>query len=653
MAYENLCMYCFEDMEGQTTCPHCGKDSRAAVPQIQMLPGSRVYHDRFLIGRALGQDATGIVYAAFDTKKENKLRIREYLPRDCAERLNDGAVVPVAGMEDQFEAGIRKLRASVESVEDPRKRHFFFEENGTAYIAQRKFAASAASRDTEPEEEEETGGKRRVLLFAGIAVAVLVVAAVLLITVFNGAIPTQRDITQSPTLDPSMVWIPQTTPSPTPYVAPTFAALVDPELSWMEYTYDGDVEKEYQQAQQASTTPTPKPTEQAATTQRYSLVDGGSKKTQIRALQEQLSELGWLDESQITGKYDAATRQAVRDFQNYVNERYNPRQKLTVDGVAGPKTQQWLYEADAQKPTPSPTPRITPKPDDGTIDESSSAGKVRAAQKKLIALGLLPASAADGRYGATTAAAVRRFQQRVNELSGYDVLEVSGRLDPQSLAFLDYYSEEWEGLRKATAEPTATPKATAKPTSTPTTRPVETLDGVIDGNAPKEKIREVQQLLVDIGMRPKGGADGIYGSSTISAVADFQTWVNAQRKEETLTVSGQVDQMTLLYLQYCKDHGMMPRGTQEPKATATPTPEPTEEPLELVDDEPLEPEGSQEIDIGEDSPEESIRYVQEMLQAMGAMDADIDANGVYGKDTVRAVELFQRWVNSEIGRAHV
>ena len=105
MAYENLCMYCFEDMEGQTTCPHCGRDSRAAVPQIQMLPGSQVYHNRFLIGRALGQDATGIVYAAYDTKKENRLRIREYLPRDCAERLNDGTVVPSAGKEDEYDAG--------------------------------------------------------------------------------------------------------------------------------------------------------------------------------------------------------------------------------------------------------------------------------------------------------------------------------------------------------------------------------------------------------------------------------------------------------------------------------------------------------------------------------------------------------------------
>ena len=245
MEYENLCMYCFEDLEGNTVCPHCGKDSRAAVPQIQMLPGSRVYHDRFLIGRALGQDATGIVYAAFDTKKENRLRIREYLPRDCAERLNDGAVVPIAGTEDQFEAGLKRLRASVESVEDPRKRHFVFEENGTAYIAQRK-SATNAEKDIEEDEEEELGGKRRVLLFAGIAVAVLLVAAILLITVFNGTVSTNRDLTQNPTLDPGMLWIPETTPTATPYVAPTFAALVDPELSWMDYTYDGDVEQENQ-----------------------------------------------------------------------------------------------------------------------------------------------------------------------------------------------------------------------------------------------------------------------------------------------------------------------------------------------------------------------------------------------------------------------
>ena len=146
MAYENKCMYCFEDLGGRDICPHCGHDSRAAVPQIQLLPGTLLHNGRFLVGRAMGQDASGIVYMAYDTKREATLRIREYLPRDSARRLNDGSVAPAAGAEEAFERGMQRLKASVEAVEDPKKRHFYFEENGTAYIAQRKSASSAAPR---------------------------------------------------------------------------------------------------------------------------------------------------------------------------------------------------------------------------------------------------------------------------------------------------------------------------------------------------------------------------------------------------------------------------------------------------------------------------------------------------------------------------
>ena len=40
MAYEHLCMYCFEENGGKSVCPHCGRDARAAVPAIQLLPGT-------------------------------------------------------------------------------------------------------------------------------------------------------------------------------------------------------------------------------------------------------------------------------------------------------------------------------------------------------------------------------------------------------------------------------------------------------------------------------------------------------------------------------------------------------------------------------------------------------------------------------------
>ena len=200
-----------------------------------------------------------------------------------------------------------------------------------------------------------------------------------------------------------------------------------------------------------------------------------------------------------------------------------------------------------------------------------------------------------------------------------------------------------------------------------------------DEGLTQDEIEAVQQLLADIGMMSRSGVDGVYGSATISAVADFQQWVNDQRKEEILPVNGEVDQLTLLYLQYCKDHGMMPYGTPTPtptkkptpKPTMEPTPEPTEEVLEpvldiepdldidvdsdLVVDQEIEleqPSESGAISVGPSSDRESIRYVQEMLSAVGAMNAN-GVDGVYGKGTARAVRRFQKWVNSVQGAGTV
>jgi len=159
MAFENLCLYCFEDMEGQTICPHCGRNSNASVPMLQMLPGSRIYHRRFLIGRALGQDKAGIVYAAFDTKKENRLRVREYFPRDAAKRMKDGTVVPAKGKECEFEAGRQRLQHIIENEEDPRKRHYYFEENGTAYVVQRKANAQSYYEESQVDHKKMRGSQ--------------------------------------------------------------------------------------------------------------------------------------------------------------------------------------------------------------------------------------------------------------------------------------------------------------------------------------------------------------------------------------------------------------------------------------------------------------------------------------------------------------
>ena len=347
MAYENLCMYCFKDLNGKSVCPHCGKDSRAAVPQIQLLPGTTVYRDRFLVGRALGQDAGGIVYTAMDTKRGGTIRIREYLPRNCAERLNDGGVVPVAGMEDAFEAGMNKLRASVESVEDPKKRHFYFEENGTAYIAQRKNAPAAAPAYADDDDDDDEGGRSHVFLYVAIVVAVVLVVAIGLIW-FLSSMSDPEDVTLTQpitTVAPEATWMPEITPTPTPYVAPTFAALVDPELSWMDYTYEGNVEDDYKAQVSVSVTRMPTILDRDDDDDDYSTISSKSSSGEIKKLQQYLVQLGWMNYTQVTGKNDSATRQAVKDFQQYVNDHCSPAKKLTVDGIAGKNTLQWLLNS--------------------------------------------------------------------------------------------------------------------------------------------------------------------------------------------------------------------------------------------------------------------------------------------------------------------
>ena len=621
MAYENLCMYCFKDLRGSSICPHCGKDARAAVPQIQMLPGTPVYRDRFLLGRALGQDANGIVYTALDTRKGGTIRIREYLPRNCAERLNDGTVVPLAGMEDAFEAGMRKLRASVESVEDPKKRHFYFEENGTAYIAQRKNVRGVP----EPEDDDvddARGHSRSVVIYIAIAaIVVLLVAGGIIWFLSSMSDPDDVTIQPLPTVSAEATWMPEATPSPTPYATPTFAALKDPELTWMDYTYSGDVESEYEK-QQSTVQVTKKPT--IITEEDYSTINSSSKKATITELQEKLVNLGWLYYSDVTGRYDSATKEAVKDFQRYVNDYCSPAKKLAVDGIAGEKTQQWLYNSSVSlsKPTPTPKPLVTAAPDNSVVDASSSKREIRALQEQLIFLGFMEEGSADGKYGSTTKSAVKSFQIRVNKLQGYDALDITGTVDELTQAYLEYYVQEWEKHLEAE-------NGKDEPTPAPTE------SGTVNATSSKARITAVQEMLRNVGLLDEWDVDGVYSRGTINAVKEFQKWVNEQRDELVLDVSGECDALTLRYLEYCVEKNMtvsQPTATPTAKPTATPEPE-------VKDD---------EIIVSPDSERESIAFVQEMLATVGMLD-ESDIDGSYGKKTVRAVQDFQRFINDNFG----
>ena len=73
--------------------------------------------------------------------------------------------------------------------------------------------------------------------------------------------------------------------------------------------------------------------------QKYTLMEGAEGRD-VKMLQEQLCDLGYLTSSQVDSVYGTVTTEAVKAFQK--------RNKLTVDGKAGEKTLDKLYSDDAK-----------------------------------------------------------------------------------------------------------------------------------------------------------------------------------------------------------------------------------------------------------------------------------------------------------------
>ena len=98
---------------------------------------------------------------------------------------------------------------------------------------------------------------------------------------------------------------------------------------------------------------TRKPAPAMTPNKRYSNLKQGSRGENVQKLQKRLIELGYLAEGSADGVYGGQTRKAVIKFQQ-VNG-------LGSDGVAGDKTQTWLFENPAVLPNPD-RPTATPAP---------------------------------------------------------------------------------------------------------------------------------------------------------------------------------------------------------------------------------------------------------------------------------------------------
>ncbi len=104
----------------------------------------------------------------------------------------------------------------------------------------------------------------------------------------------------------------------------------------------------------AAPSETPPPVPEITPNKKYHNLKRGDKGQEVKALQMRLIELGYLPEGSADGNFGNQTYKAVRNFQYYNG--------LSRDGIAGKRTQTYLFENPDINPYPKDTPTPSPAP---------------------------------------------------------------------------------------------------------------------------------------------------------------------------------------------------------------------------------------------------------------------------------------------------
>jgi len=217
----------------------------------------------------------------------------------------------------------------------------------------------------------------------------------------------------------------------------------------------------------------------------YITLEDGSTGSQVKTLQQRLKDLGYYNGS-VDGNFGESTTAAVMAFQL--------RNNLTVDGKAGPATQRVLFGSKSNITYPS-------------MREGEEGASVRNLQYTLYELGYYDGSI-DGKYGPTTADAVRAFQIQNN------LTPVDGVAGSKTLSKL--YSSD------AVAATAANPDY-----------------GTVQAGDKGDLVVQVQDCLVQMGFLDE--ITGVYDDATVEAVKAFQS-------ANGLTPDGKCGPMTLQVL---------------------------------------------------------------------------------------------------------
>lgn len=142
---ERICYNCFHTIQNtDQNCTRCGFPANYSNLKefLEALPCGSILFGRYIIGRVLGQGGFGITYLALDHKRHTVVAVKEYFPKEMAERKNKYQVVPInpskeAGFSHGLTCFLEEAATLAEFNGNPNivKVHRYFQENGTAYFA--------------------------------------------------------------------------------------------------------------------------------------------------------------------------------------------------------------------------------------------------------------------------------------------------------------------------------------------------------------------------------------------------------------------------------------------------------------------------------------------------------------------------------------
>ena len=193
----------------------------------------------------------------------------------------------------------------------------------------------------------------------------------------------------------------------------------------------------------ATQKPTPAPTDNRIAVSQYATLQLGDDNADVKALQQKLMELGYMDDDNPDTVYNESTRNAVILFQRATNS--------PLTGIATAELQEALFGSNAQE---------------YRIKLNDDGADVKSIQRRLTSLGYYT-DRITGFYGPQTEQAVMLFQAK----NGF---AVSGQISRDDLDLL--YSDEVMELAPPTPTPTPTPtpSPTPKPTKQATPTPKAT-----------------------------------------------------------------------------------------------------------------------------------------------------------------------------------